>query len=156
VGDEVREKVGEYSEQGQTANAVTGKNPRSAAFVMFGSGRRLLGRRDDRGPIFHAKTSNGKIVAQVRYASRPPRDMGRQDYLDVILPPIYACGREKNVTLGLEICMQIACQKAENPGTSPLTLNILTTWDNDLGFLSPYEASFFAYPSFVGNACCHR
>jgi hypothetical protein len=95
VGDEVREKVGEYSEQGQTANAVTGKNPRSAAFVMFGSGRRLLGRRDDRGPIFHAKTSNGKIVAQVRYASRPPRDMGRQDYLDVILPPIYVGGIEK-------------------------------------------------------------
>jgi hypothetical protein len=32
--------------------------------------RGLLSRGNDRGPIFHAKTSSGKIVAQVRYASR--------------------------------------------------------------------------------------
>jgi hypothetical protein len=34
------------------------------------------------------QTSEGKIVAQVHYASRPPRNWGRQDHLRRILPPI--------------------------------------------------------------------
>jgi hypothetical protein len=41
------------------------------------------------------KTSRGKIVAQVRYASRLPRIAARQDYLGWILLPIHAGGREK-------------------------------------------------------------
>jgi hypothetical protein len=41
------------------------------------------------------KTSDGKIVAQVHYASRPLRVAARQDYLAVILPRIRAHGREK-------------------------------------------------------------
>jgi hypothetical protein len=41
------------------------------------------------------KTSDGKIVAQVHYASRLPRIQARQDYLRVILPRIQAPGREK-------------------------------------------------------------
>ena len=52
-------------------------------------------RGNDRGPIFHAKPSSGKIVAQVRYASRLPRVMARQDYLTGILLRIGAPGREK-------------------------------------------------------------
>jgi hypothetical protein len=86
MSDEVREKVGQNSEQRQPGNTVSGKNPRSAAFVLADSGscsRGLLGiqRRDNRGPTFHAKTSDGKIVAQVRYASRLPRVMAKQEYL---------------------------------------------------------------------------
>src|SRR5579863_5067840 len=44
-----------------------------------GGGRGLITgtRRDDRGPIFHAKTSRGKIVAQVHYASRLPRVLAK-------------------------------------------------------------------------------
>jgi len=43
-------------------------------------------REDFRGPIFHArKPPNGKIVAQVLYASRLPGDMAGQDYLGGIL-----------------------------------------------------------------------
>ena len=42
VGDEVREKVGENAEQRQSADAVTGKNPGSAALVMLGCSGRLL------------------------------------------------------------------------------------------------------------------
>jgi hypothetical protein len=36
------------------------------------------------------KTSDGKIVAQIRYASRLPRIAAKQDYLGVILPRIEA------------------------------------------------------------------
>ena len=98
--DEVREKVGQNSEQRQSGNAVCGQNPRSAAFMLPDGGsssRGLLGirRRDDRGPIFHAKTSDGKIVAQVRYASRPPRIVAKQEYLSAILPRIRALAAQK-------------------------------------------------------------
>jgi hypothetical protein len=41
------------------------------------------------------KTSDGKIVAQLRYASRLLRIAAEQDYLAVILPRIDALGREK-------------------------------------------------------------
>ncbi len=41
------------------------------------------------------KTSDGKIVAHVRYASRLLRIAAKQDYLPAILPRIYAPGREK-------------------------------------------------------------
>jgi len=59
MSDEVGEKVGQNSEQGQTADAVAGKNPGAAAFMMPNGGcgrwRLLTTRRDNRGPIFHAK-----------------------------------------------------------------------------------------------------
>jgi hypothetical protein len=52
--------------------------------------------RNDRGPIFHVKkTSSGKIVAQIRFASRLPRVAAKQDYLSEILPRIAASRREK-------------------------------------------------------------
>ena len=64
MSDEVREEVGQNSEQGQTADAVAGENPGSAAFMMSngrgGCGGLLTTRRDNRGPIFHAKTSRRK------------------------------------------------------------------------------------------------
>jgi hypothetical protein len=41
------------------------------------------------------ETSSGKIVAQVRYASRLPRVAARQDYLVLILPRTDAGRREK-------------------------------------------------------------
>jgi hypothetical protein len=40
------------------------------------------------------KTSDGKIVAQERYASRLPSIVARQDYLSGILPRIDAGGRQ--------------------------------------------------------------
>jgi hypothetical protein len=40
------------------------------------------------------KTSDGKIVAQERYASRLPSIVARQDYLSGILPRIDADGRQ--------------------------------------------------------------
>jgi hypothetical protein len=100
VRDEVREEIRENAKQRQTANAVCGQNPGSAAFMMFGGSRGLLGvgRRDDRGPIFHAKKPpDGKIVAQVLYASRLPRVMGRQDYLGGILLRIQGVWEKKSV-----------------------------------------------------------
>jgi hypothetical protein len=96
--DEVREEVSKNPEQRQTRDTVGRENPRSAAFVFPNGGcgsRGLLRRRNDRGPIFHAKTSDGKIVAQVRYASRLLRFVAKQDYLARILLPIQAGGGEK-------------------------------------------------------------
>ena len=57
VGDEVGEKVGENSEQCQPRQTISREHPGSAAFPLNrgGCGRGLLGRRNDRGPIFHAK-----------------------------------------------------------------------------------------------------
>ena len=109
--DEVREEVSQNSEQRETRNTVGCQNPRSAAFMLpdgRGGSRGLLRRRDDRGPIFHAKTSSGKIVAQVRYASRLPRVMARQDYLSGILPRIYA-GRREKCDLNHGIYMNNSC-----------------------------------------------
>lgn len=82
MSDEVREEVGEHSEQRETADAVTSEHPGSAAFVWAcGGSRGLLRRRNDRGPIFHAKTSGRKDRgASTRYASRLPGDMVGQDY----------------------------------------------------------------------------
>src|SRR5271166_6203137 len=117
MGDEVREKVGQNSEQRQPGNPVGGQNPRSAAFMLAdrsGSSRGLLGiyRRDDRGPIFHAKTSDGKIVAQVRYASRLPRIVARQDYLRAILPPIApSCGQKCDGDHGINMQINIHYMK---------------------------------------------
>ncbi len=110
MSDEVREEVSQNSEERQTRDAVRCQNPRSTAF-MFPDGRGgsrglVTSRRNDRGPIFHAKTSSGKIVAQVRYASRLPRIMARQDYLGRILPRIHAVGRE-NCDWNHSIYMQI-------------------------------------------------
>jgi hypothetical protein len=72
MGDEVREEVGEYPEKSQAGNTVGGQYPGAAAFAFRGAGGLLNCGRDNRGPIFHAKTSNGEIVAQKRYASRLP------------------------------------------------------------------------------------
>jgi hypothetical protein len=47
------------------------------------------------GPDLPCKPPNGKIVAQIRYASRLPRIVARQDYLGAILPRIEAGGRQK-------------------------------------------------------------
>jgi hypothetical protein len=41
------------------------------------------------------RTSDGKIVAQGRYASRPPRIVARQEYLSAILPRIGALAAQK-------------------------------------------------------------
>ena len=81
VSDEVREEVGEYSEQRKTADAVAGEHPGSAAFVrMCGGCRGLLGRVNDRGPIFHAKTSRRKDRgASTGYASRLPGNVAGQN-----------------------------------------------------------------------------
>jgi hypothetical protein len=96
MSDEVREKVGKNSEQRQSTDPISRQNPRSAAFMFpnVGSRRRglFINSRNDRGPIFHAKPSDGKIVAQERYASRLPRIAARQDYLSGILPRIRANG----------------------------------------------------------------
>jgi hypothetical protein len=49
-----------------------------------------------RGPIFHTrKPPNGKIVAQVLYASRLPSVMAGQDYLGRILLRVGALGAKK-------------------------------------------------------------
>jgi len=96
--DEVRKKIRQHSEQRESGNAVSRENPSSAAFMVPGGrrrGRTGISRRNDWGPIFHAKASDGRIVAQVHYASRLPRFMARQDYLSGILPRIYAGQREK-------------------------------------------------------------
>ena len=112
--DEVREEVSQNSEQLETRNTVGCQNPRSAAFMMphrrssRSRGLLVIRSRDDRGPIFHAKTSSGKIVAQVRYASRLPRVMARQDYLSGILPRIYA-GRREKCDLNHGIYMNNSC-----------------------------------------------
>jgi hypothetical protein len=111
MSDEVREEVSQNSEQRQTRNTVGGQNPRSTAFKFpdgRGGSRGLVCRGNDRGPIFHAKTSSGKIVAQVRYASRLPRVVARQDYLSGILPRIYQ-GRREKCDLNHSIYMQNIC-----------------------------------------------
>jgi hypothetical protein len=96
MSDEVREKVGKNSEQRQSTDAISRQNPRSAAFMFPNSGSRrrglVINSRNDRGPIFHAQPSDGKIVAQRRYASRLPRIVAKQDYLSQILPRICAAG----------------------------------------------------------------
>ena len=64
--------------------------------MLPGSGSRgLLSRRDDRGPIFHAKPPDGKIVAQhvMRHACLALR--AGQDYRETILSRIAAVAREK-------------------------------------------------------------
>jgi hypothetical protein len=98
MSDEVREKVGKNSEQRQPADAISRQNPSSAAFMLANSssrrGRLIINSRNDRGPIFHAKPSNGKIVAQKRYASRLPRIVAKQDYLGRILRRIRASGSQ--------------------------------------------------------------
>ena len=88
VGDEVREKVGENSKQRQPRQTVCREYPCSAAFMLDRGrcGRRLVGGRDNRGPIFHAQTSSGKIVAQVIHASRLHGVAALQDLLTRILP----------------------------------------------------------------------
>ena len=94
VRDEIRQEVGENSEQRQAANAVDGEHPGSTAFVFDrrGCSVGLLVRRDDRGPIFHARTSRRKDRgAQCWYASRPPRIAAGQD-LTAILPRFHAVG----------------------------------------------------------------
>lgn len=62
AGDEVREEVSDHSEQRQAGNAIGGENPGAAAFVLCGGGLglRSWNRRDDRGPIFHAKNLQRK------------------------------------------------------------------------------------------------
>src|ERR1022692_3307125 len=53
-------------------------------------------KKERQGPDLPCKkTSKGKIVAQVRYASRLPRIAAKQDYLSQILPRIVALEREK-------------------------------------------------------------
>jgi hypothetical protein len=83
MSDEVREEVSDQPKQGQPGNTVGGKNPGSAACEMSVMGRLrmfLLGNTRDRGPIFHArKPPNGRIVAQLHYASRLPGIMDGQD-----------------------------------------------------------------------------
>jgi hypothetical protein len=100
--DEVREKVGENSEQRETGDAVGCQNPSSAAFMMPDGGSRSRGllvirSRDDRGPIFHAKTSSGKIVAQdvMRHAC-PAAWQGKTIW--AAFYPGLAGSEEKNVT----------------------------------------------------------
>jgi hypothetical protein len=98
MSDEVREKVGKNSEQRQSTDAISRQNPRSAAFMLPNGGSRrrglIINSRNDRGPIFHAKPSEGKIMAQKRYASRLPRIAAKQDYLSRILPRIHCVGRQ--------------------------------------------------------------
>jgi hypothetical protein len=87
--DEVREEVGENPKQRQTTDTIGGENPGAAAFMLLGGSRGLRSRRNDTGPIFHAKEPpDGKIVAQARYASRLLRGSAQQDYLAAILPRI--------------------------------------------------------------------
>jgi hypothetical protein len=85
VSDKIGKEVCQDSEKSQPRDTVSRENPRPAALPMPATGslgkRRLGNRRDNRGPIFHAKPPNGKIVAQVHYASRLPRVVARQDYL---------------------------------------------------------------------------
>src|ERR1041385_3674106 len=83
MSEEVRDEVRQNSEQCEATNAVAGENPGSAAFLVpdsGSSGRGLLCGRDDRGPIFHAKTSRRKDRGAIQYASRLPRVWARQDY----------------------------------------------------------------------------
>jgi hypothetical protein len=88
VGDELREEVGKDAEKRQTRNSVSRENPRSAAFVRMLCGRGLLGiGRDDWGPIFHTRPPDGKIVAQIHYASRLLCISAKQDHMRAILRP---------------------------------------------------------------------
>ncbi len=136
--DEVREEVSQNSEQRQTRDTVGCQNPRSAPFMLpdgGGGSRGLLRRRNDRGPIFHAKTSSGKIVAQVRYASRLPRFLAGQDYLGRILRRILA-GRREKCDQNHSIYVQINCRimKIVQPSS---TLRSRSFWDFSPSWLWP-------------------
>ena len=89
MSDEVREEVSEEAEKRQPGDAISGKNPSSAACEMPVTRRVrrcLLRNLRYRGPIFHArKPPNGRIVAQLHYASRLPGIMAGQDNLGGIL-----------------------------------------------------------------------
>jgi hypothetical protein len=100
MGDKIREEVCENSEKSQPGNTVGGENPRAATGKMP-IGCRLMGllrNRRDRGPIFHArKPPNGRIVAQLRYASRLPGIVAGQDYLRQNFTTGFRLTGEKNV-----------------------------------------------------------
>jgi|SRR5579872_3764125 len=79
VSEEVRDEVGQNSEQREATNAVAGENPSSAAFLVpdgGSGGRGLLRGRDDRGPIFHAKTSRRKDRGAIRVCVTPASRLG--------------------------------------------------------------------------------
>jgi len=91
-----REKVGENPEQRQTTDAVASENPCSTAFMLSGGSRGLLGRRNDRGPIFHAKkppTERSWRTYVMRHACLATGR--RRTIWTAILPRIGALGREK-------------------------------------------------------------
>jgi hypothetical protein len=99
VSYEVREKVGQNSKQRESRNAVSRKNPSSAAFMVPDSGsRRRTGiiRSNDWGPIFHAKCLRRKDRGAITLCVTPaPASWRGQDYLSGILPRIGAGGLEK-------------------------------------------------------------
>ena len=92
-----REKVGENPEQRQTTDAVASENPCSTAFMLSGGSRGLLGRRNDRGPIFHAKKPPTErswrtyVMRHARFASRRSGTICRRFY------PGFTPLAEKNV-----------------------------------------------------------
>ena len=103
VSDEVREEICQNAEKSQPRDTVGGKNPGAAAGKVF-AGRRLRERLlrsrrgNNRGPIFHAKPPNGRIVAQVHYASRLPGVAARQDYLGQHFTTVLWPANKRNVT----------------------------------------------------------
>jgi hypothetical protein len=75
MSDEVREEVRQDAEQGQSADAIRGQNPSSAAFIVFAcDGGGLLGGRNGWGPIFHANLQTERswrmyVMRHVRLAT---------------------------------------------------------------------------------------
>src|SRR5579864_1290258 len=93
VSEKVRDEVSQNSEQREATNAVAGENPGSAAFLVPDSGsggRGLLRGSDDRGPIFHAKTSRRKDRGAITVCVTPASRLGETGLSPQILPPIYA------------------------------------------------------------------
>ena len=92
MGDKVREKVGENAKQRQSRQAICREHPCSAAFMLDRGrcGRRRVGGRDNRGPIFHAQTSSGKIVAQVNSCVTPARRRSLAGPAEAHFTPVFS------------------------------------------------------------------
>jgi hypothetical protein len=126
--NEVREKVGQYSEQCQAGNSVGGENPRSAAFMLphgSCSSRGLLGvgRGDDRGPIFHAKPPTERSWRKyvMRHASLA--SWRSRNYLSGILLRIGALAAQKcdrNHSINMQIYLHAMIISPSPNTTSPI------------------------------------
>jgi hypothetical protein len=131
--DEVRKEVSQNSEQRQTADAVAGKNPCSAAFMLpdGGSGGRGLvttGRRDDRGPIFHARSLQRKDRGASTLCVTPASHRGETRLSGLDFTPNWSL-RERKIDRNHRIIKQnnchdmtidpFPCNRPASPGLTP-------------------------------------